>query len=258
MKVAINQVLTRIVGSLLLLGAVLSGASAQTAPSQPAAGAGGVQTLTGNIRWRKSFGMIPSPRGSRQAHNNPCSIFWVAALDPENDFKLVWFANALEPGRDDPEYYTCNYSIILPANRRLVIKAGMGGNETLTALPKVMWPDYYYRDLWIGEPMENRKLLLRTGGPYYLVRSFKPAAQEVTLHNVKATFLKFEMIYREFPLGRPPATEEATGGKSGPAAPKLEPPFINAGQVVFPVPGDPTGSVVLSWDGGPGDRKSVV
>src|ERR1051325_1922032 len=126
MRMTINQVLTQIVGSLLLIGAALWGASAQTKPSQPAAPAGGVQTLNGKIRWRKSFGVIPSAPGSRQAHDAPCTIFWVAALDPEKDFKLVWFANLLQPGRDTEDYYECKYSMVLPANRRLVIRAGMG------------------------------------------------------------------------------------------------------------------------------------
>ena len=83
----------------------------------------------------------------------------------------------------------------MPANRRRVIKAGMGGNGTLLALPKVVRPDYYYRDLWIGEPKENQSRLTQTAGPYAIVRGFSPAAQEVTLHNVKGTYLKFDMIF---------------------------------------------------------------
>jgi hypothetical protein len=56
----------------------------------------------------------------------------------------------------------------------------------------------------------------------------------------------------KMPPKTPPSSNQPTSQPTKTApSPPLKAPFIVAGQVAFPAPGYPTGSVVLTWDGGP-------
>ncbi len=136
------RALSRVLAGLLLTAAFAIGASAQGPPSPPAASApaegppsqpaasapGGIQTLNGKIRWPKSLG-VPN--------DSPCSVFYVAVLDPEKNSKLVWFDNNLQPSRNlEPDYYSCTYRINLPAGRRLLVVPGMGDSDSMFSLPQ--------------------------------------------------------------------------------------------------------------------------
>ena len=190
MKDKVDRVLSRIFVSFLILGAVAAGASAQETSSVTVFDPGAYQTLSGKIRWKKSLGVVPASRGSSNKHDSPCSIFWIAAMDPEQRFKVIGSFNALQPGIDEPDYYVCKYSLRLPVNRRMMIRAGMG-SDCLFALPGNVISNYYYNNDWIGDYSEERR---KGWGTYRAItRSFAPGNPYVTLSKGKGTYLKFEL-----------------------------------------------------------------
>lgn len=140
-----------------------------------------MQTLTGVIRVNKSYGVIPSARGSSRP-GSPCGQFYVAILDPDNRNKPI-NTTTTDAGRDDGDFYTCKYSLSAPANKRLYAIAGMGGTNLLPQTDR--W-ELYITDAWIGGT--NNKP--RRGWE----RGF--AGKFVTL-GVKPVYLRFDMYYAQ-------------------------------------------------------------
>ena len=174
----------------LLLGFATSRALAQTSGSGTAASPGAFQTLTGKIRWKKSLGVIPASPGSRKQHESPCTILWVAAVDPESGV-AVEYVIGLERGLEQPDYYVCKYSLRLPVGQPFGIKAGMGW-DGLLGLPEMVIGNYYYNGEWIGDTVAYG---LRFKLADAIERTFKPDNATVTLGKVKGTFLQFELIW---------------------------------------------------------------
>lgn len=166
--------------AFLLLGFATTGALAQESGSFFA---GEERTLSGLIRWKKALGVIPRFPLSRDADKNPCSPFYIAALDPRNHYKVVSVTKTLTWAAGDAEYNVCKYKMTVPANTPLSIRAGMGFTNSL---PKLDEDPYYLRDPWVGgseaqPPMGNE-------------RSFRPWNRDVTLGKI-GMYLRFEMIY---------------------------------------------------------------
>jgi hypothetical protein len=176
----------------LLVAAFVVGAAAQE-PSPPRAGAGGLQKLTGKIHWKKSMGMPKSETDPTKPMDGVCSIFWVAAYEAAPSFKLVWFDNDLKPGRADADEYACSYSITLPANQRLLVRAGMGSKTRMFKDRGSNTFDHNYNNEWWGDTERVRaQVALKTP---ILNRAFKPFEAPITLSSTQATWLKFEMIW---------------------------------------------------------------
>lgn len=169
---------------------ILAVATALTVPTQYPPGvkrklAGSAeQTLEGVIRIPKAFGIVPIGPGLKEAAPMPCGQFYVAVLDPDNKNRPIAYTESVKQGRDDGVFYTCKYSLTVPANKSLYVIAGMGG---VLLLPKVDRSPMYITDAWIGGT--NNKP--RRG----YERGF--AGKFVTLGTVKATYLKFDMYYAQ-------------------------------------------------------------
>jgi hypothetical protein len=176
----------------ILTAIVFAAATALIVPAQYPPGvkrilAGGAeQTLTGVIRIPKNFGIVPNGPGLNEAAPLPCNPFWVAVLDPNHQDKFIAVTDGLlEPGRDDGIFYTCKYSLTVPANKSLYAVAGMSG-PSLYLKKRSPYP-MYITDAWVGG--KNNK------PPRGYERGF--AGKFVTLGTVKATYLKFDMYYAQ-------------------------------------------------------------
>ena len=175
--------------TLSIFGAVIIGlfaniaATAQYGPGviEKLKGSTPMQTLTGLIRINKSYGVIPSARGSSRP-GSPCGQFYVAILDPDNGNKPL-NTTTTDAGKETDEFYTCKYSLSGPKNKRLYAIAGMGGTNLLPQTDR--W-ELYITDAWIGGT--NNKP--RRG----YERGF--AGKFVTLGN-KAVYLTFDLSYAQ-------------------------------------------------------------
>ncbi len=176
-----------LLSGLVLALATASIVSAQYPPGVKRILAGGAeQTLTGVIRIPKNFGIVPNGPGLLEAAPIPCNPFFVAVFDPDNHDKLITYTDELlKSGRDDSNFYTCKYSLTVPANKRLYAIAGMSSPKFLEW--KKSPPAQYITDAWVGGT--NNKP--RRG----YERGF--AGKFVTLGTAKAVYLKFDMYYAQ-------------------------------------------------------------
>jgi len=137
--------------------------------------------LTGVLRINKAMGVIPRGQEVKEA-GAPCGHFYVAVLDPANKYKSVAYAS-VTGGRDDGEFYTCRYSLRVPAYKGLYAVAGMGG---VLLLPEQSRARHHITDAWIGGT--------RNKPPAGHERAFIPGGKYITL-TTKAMYLKFDLGY---------------------------------------------------------------
>ena len=176
--------LISILSGLIFATAVALSVPAQLPPGVKARLRGAEQTLKGEIRVQKEFGRVPAGPGNSQAAIDPCGQFYVAVLDPDNGNRPILVSDGLVLGREDEVFYTCKYSMGVPANQRLYAIAGMG---SAGRLPEQTRDAMYITDAWIGG--NNNK------PPRGYERGF--AGKFVTLGTVKGTYLKFDMYYAQ-------------------------------------------------------------
>ncbi len=178
-----------IVGGFLLVSASAPSARAQypsgvkqiLSDSKPQQ----MQRLTGVIRVRKDFGVVPMGPGHKEAAVYPCMPFTVAVYDAKalKSKPIAVTDGLMEQGRDQEEFYTCKYEVTVPAGRGLYAIPVMGGT---LLLPKEDRSPMYITDAWIGG--SNSKP--RRGWERGFVGKF------ITLGN-KAMYLKFDMAYAQ-------------------------------------------------------------
>ena len=144
-----------------------------------------MKTLTRSIRIPKEFGIVPNGPGLHEAAPLPCGPFWVGVLDPNDQSRFVAITDGLlEPGRDDGNFYTCKFSLTVPANKRLYAIAGMSAPSVF--LKKQSPYPMYITDAWVGGT--NNKP--RRG----YERGF--AGKFIMLGN-KPGYLRFDMYYAQ-------------------------------------------------------------
>jgi len=150
MKNKISISFIKILSGLILAAATALIVPAQYPPGVKAKLAGGAeQTLTGVIRIPKEFGIVPIGPGLHEASPLPCGPFWVGVLDPDHMDKFIAVTDGLlKPGRDDGNFYTCKFSLTVPANKRLYAIAGMGVYTVF--LKKQSAYPMYITDAWVG------------------------------------------------------------------------------------------------------------
>ena len=182
MKNKISISFNKILIGLILAAATALSVQAQYEPAGKYLEGKPAQTLSGAIRVKKEFGVVPHGPGFKEA-GSPCGQFYVAVLDPDNGNRAI-AVTTTDAGRDDGEFYTCKYSFRVPANKHLYAIAGMGG---ALLLPKIDRSPMYITDAWIGGT--NNK------PPRGYERGF--AGKFVTLGTVKGTYLKFDMYYAQ-------------------------------------------------------------
>lgn len=168
-----NRILLTAFSCLLLFTCVTVGANAQDVPAP----AGGLQTLSGVIRWKTENGTTPLTRDDPNSSRNECASFYVRAMDPTQNDKIVWFTNVLEWGGERSGYFVCKYQMTVPANRRLKIVAGIG--------------DAFYIKTKQVIPLSIDSLIRDAKKARFY---FKPSSMEVTLGK-KGMYLAFELLY---------------------------------------------------------------
>lgn len=145
------------------------------------------QNVSGTIRWRKDFGVVPMGPGHSQAAVNPCSIFSVAALDVRNNSRAAAYTDQIaSPFRyvDGGDYNICRYTLRVPERKSLYITATMGG---VLLLPKEDRSPYLITGPWIGGG--------RSKPPAGYERGFT-GHQYVTLYRSRQrVIVNFEMVY---------------------------------------------------------------
>lgn len=195
MKKKMLKLLLLVAGSFLLIVAATPQAQAQES-GEVTAGAPTRRKLVGEIRWKKTLGLPPSP--DDKPLENICQPFYVLVVDPEQEDKLIWFANVLWRGRDSAEYYSCKYEVIsLPPNKPLKVIVGMGDPA---AKPYGNSTPHWYRDKWVPEgglKPEDKDSLNSYPLPanVELRIVFSPASKLLTFTSSKDMWLRFELAY---------------------------------------------------------------
>jgi len=186
MKEKFVSILTIIAAIAAISIASAASAAAQPRP-QPVKAIKNVRhgSVTGTIRWSKTYGIIPMGPGHSQAAPSPCGQFYVAATVPSTGTGVVWSSGMTLSPYYDPNYYVCNYIIpSVPLHTPLYLIAGLGG---VLLLPKMSEDSYYLTDAWIGGNYNKP--------PRGTSRTFTGSQSiNLTPENPKAV-VNFEMIY---------------------------------------------------------------
>lgn len=164
----------------------------------------GYNMLTGEIKWKRTFGLPPAKPGGTTLPADVCQVFHILALEPDDSAFIT--AGRLTRGRDDELYYRCKYEMPVPHSRRIVIRPGLG------SIDKYKEVSEYYRTQWIGGPKDysggNVTVPNLSGGPDYRVYipgfllEFDRPYKYVTVGPVKASYLAFELGNRREIEGR--------------------------------------------------------
>ena len=111
-------------------------------------------SVSGKIRWKKDYGLVPLGEGYSEASPVQCGQFFAAAMKRVESGKLSTVAytdtsaRQVFPGPDEGDYHVCRYIIPdLPGNTNLIMMAGMGG---VLLLPELDPAPLYHTTPWIG------------------------------------------------------------------------------------------------------------
>lgn len=144
-----------------------------------------MQKLTGLIRVRKDFGVVPMGPGHSQPAVYPCDPFAVAVYDAQAlKSKPLAISHGMTQGPDQGEFYTCRYEVSAPAGKGLYAIPVMG---SILLLPREDRSPMYITDAWIGGS--------RSKPPRGWERGF--VGKFLTLGTTKATYLKFDLNYAQ-------------------------------------------------------------
>ena len=116
------------------IGLIIAGTSSTAHAQNP------IPRVAGKILWKKDKGIIKlepkvdafHPDPTERPSPNPCSRFYVAAID--GDGNMFISTNQLTQGPNEGDFYVCNYSLPIRFDQRLRIVAGFGSPK---ALPKL-------------------------------------------------------------------------------------------------------------------------
>jgi hypothetical protein len=142
--------------------------------------------LTGLVRVKKEYGVVPMGPGHKEAAVYPCMPFGIAVYDAtaSRSKPIVVYSELMNPGRETPDSYTCKYELMVPANRRLYVIPVTGGT---LLLPKEDRSPQFITDAWIGGT--NNKP--RRGWERGFVGKY------VTLTHPGGMYLAFDMSYAQ-------------------------------------------------------------
>jgi hypothetical protein len=144
-----------------------------------------MQKLTGLIRVRKDFGVVPMGPGHSQPAVYPCDPFTVAVYDAQAlKSKPLALSHGMTQGPDQGEFYTCRYEVSAPAGKGLYAIPVMGG---ILLLPREDRSPMYITDAWIGGSSSKP--------PRGWERGF--VGKFLTLGTTKGTYLRFDMNYAQ-------------------------------------------------------------
>lgn len=170
-----------------------------SAPNSPGNGGQEEGLITGHIRWKTELGVVPMGPGNSQAAVEPCSVFYVAALDAHTNTLVTYTDQVASPFQksilkyEDGEFHVCKYTFKVPQNRSLYIVAGMGG---VLLLPKEDRTPYLISDAWIGGS--------RSKPPAGWERSFNGFTYVTVIpkpRGLNRAIVNFDMVYVRKDLG---------------------------------------------------------
>ncbi len=142
--------------------------------------------LSGQVRVKKAFGIVPMGPGHKEASVYPCVPFGIAVYDAGalNSKPLAVYSELMKQGTDTADSYVCKYELMVPANRRIYVVPVMGGT---LLLPKEERMPMHITDPWIGgtNPQPRRGW----------ERGF--AGRFVTLTRPGGMWLPFDMTYAQ-------------------------------------------------------------
>ena len=142
--------------------------------------------LSGLVRVKKAFGVVPMGPGHKEAAVYPCMAFGIAVYDASalRSKPLAVYTDLMTQGKDTADSYTCKYELMVPANRKLYVIPVMGGT---LLLPKEERMPMHITDAWIGgtNPQPQRGW----------ERGF--AGRFVTLTHPGGMWLPFDMNYAQ-------------------------------------------------------------
>lgn len=114
-----------LVGRILVVTAfLLTGAFGQQSGGA-ITGAPGTENLTGEIRWKISWGLPAADPTARTPLSNICEPFSVSVLEGGS---VVSTDAELTPGRADGAYYRCKYKLFAPRGRPVTVRPAISGN----------------------------------------------------------------------------------------------------------------------------------
>ena len=172
---------------LVLTGALTSAVSAQYPKGVKEMLAGSkMLKLSGHVRVKKAYGVVPMGPGHSQAAVYPCMPFGIAVYEADalKSKPVALFSDLMKQGPDRDDSYVCKYELMVPANRRLYVIPVMGGT---LLLPKEARMPMHITDAWIGGT--NNKP--RRGWE----RGF--SGKFVTVTHPGGMFLAFDMSYAQ-------------------------------------------------------------
>lgn len=109
--------------------------------------------IKGQIRWKKALGLIPIGPGKILASNSACSPFFIVVYEYNKNFDssdlskiIAHSSRSTSQPTEQEEYYVCDYSIQVPPDKSMFVRAGMGDVDLL---PKMSREPYYLTDPWI-------------------------------------------------------------------------------------------------------------
>lgn len=152
------QTLLMVLSVLLLLVFVTASARARSNPNPTPPVPFEVK---GQIRWKKDMGLIPIGPGKILASNSACSPFFIVAYEYNASFSggsriLAYSSRSTSQPTEQEEYYVCDYSIQVPPDKSMFVRAGVGDVDLLPKTlersqdPLMSGQPYYLTDRWIG------------------------------------------------------------------------------------------------------------
>lgn len=187
-----TQNLVLVLSVLLLLVFVTASARARSNPNPTPPVPFEVK---GQIRWKKDMGLIPIGPGKILASNSACSPFFIVAYEYNASFSggseiIAYSSRSTSQPTEQEEYYVCNYSIQVPSNKSMFVRAGMGDVDLLPKTlersqdPLMSGQPYFLTDRWIGGTNSRP--------PAGWERGFTERPTGVTKY---LEFVLFEMVY---------------------------------------------------------------
>lgn len=117
--------------------------------------------IKGQIRWKKSMGLIPIGPGKILASNAACSPFIIVAYEYNASFSggskiNAYSSRSTSQPTEQGDYYVCDYSLQVTQNKSMFVRAAMGDVDLLPKTlehsqdPLMSGQPYYLTDRWIG------------------------------------------------------------------------------------------------------------
>jgi hypothetical protein len=153
-----TRILPLVFSVLWLLAFVTANTRARNNQNPTPSGPGEIKA---QIRWKKDMGLIPIGPGKILASNSACSPFFIVAYEYNSTYSggsriIATSRSTSQQPTEQEGYYVCDYSMQVPRDKGMFVRAGMGDidllPQTLKGSQDRLMPrqPYYLTDPWIG------------------------------------------------------------------------------------------------------------